>query len=87
MSEHQGDGTVTWSLSLLKQALRQAPDGLPYVSTYTIQRILREAGYRWQKNRGWYESGQVKHKRKAGMATGEANDPLAYFLTLATTLG
>ncbi len=108
ISEHQGDGTVAWSLSLLKQALRQAPDGLPCVSTYTIQRILHEAGYSWQKNRGWCETGQVKRKRKrkAGtvtiidsdadpgssncprtMATGEANDPLAYFLTLATTLG
>src|SRR6266516_4864439 len=27
-SEHQGDGTATWSLSLLKQALRQTPDGI-----------------------------------------------------------
>src|SRR3954471_9460354 len=29
------DGTATWSLSLLQKALRQAPDGLPRVSTYT----------------------------------------------------
>ncbi len=29
------DGTVTWSLSLLQKALRQAPDGLSRVSTYT----------------------------------------------------
>src|SRR3954454_9468666 len=28
------DGTATWSLSLLQKALRQAPDGLPRVSTY-----------------------------------------------------
>ena len=67
MSEHQGDGTATWSLSLVKQALRQAPDGLPNVSTYTIQRVLHETGYRWQKNRQWCESCQVK--RKAGTVT------------------
>ncbi len=64
LSEHQGDGTAPWSLSLLKQALRQAPDDLPHVSTYTIQRVLHEAGYRWQKNRGWCNSTQAKRKRK-----------------------
>ena len=69
MSEHQGDGTTTWSLSLLKQALRQAPDGLPHVSTSTIRRVLHEAGFSWQKNRGWCETGQVKRKRKAGTLT------------------
>ena len=67
LSEHQEDGTATWSLSLLKQALRQAPDGLPRVSTYTIRRVLHEAGYSWQKNRGWCETGQIK--RKAGKVT------------------
>src|SRR5947208_13022722 len=67
MSEHQGDGTATWSLSLLKQALRQAPDGLPHVSTSTIRHVLHEAGFSWQKNRGWCETGQVK--RKAGTLT------------------
>src|SRR5438876_1804201 len=67
MSEHQGDGIATWSLSVLKQALRQAPDGLPRVSTYTIRRVLHEAGYSWQKNRGWCETGQIK--RKAGKVT------------------
>ncbi len=70
MSEHQREDTAPWSLSLLKQALRQAPDGLPQVSTYTIWRVLHQAGYRWQKNRGWYETGQVKRKRKAGNGDG-----------------
>ncbi len=69
MSEHQGDGITTWSLSLLKQALRQAPDGLPHVSTSTIRRVLHEAGFSWQKNRGWCETSQVKRKRKAGTLT------------------
>jgi len=40
--EHQGDGTATWSLSLLKQALRRASDVLPHVSTSTIQRVLHD---------------------------------------------
>lgn len=66
MSQHQGDGPTTWSISQLKQALRQAPDGLPHVSTYTIQRVLHEAGYHWQKNRGWCETRQA---RKAGTVT------------------
>jgi transposase len=69
LSEHQGDGTATWSLSRLKQALRQAPDGLPHVSTYTIQRVLHQAGYRWQKNRRWCEADQVKRKGKTGTLT------------------
>lgn len=39
------DGTATWSLTTLQQALRTAPDGLPNVSTATIWPVLREAGY------------------------------------------
>ncbi len=61
LSEHQGDGTATWSLSLLKQALRQTPDGLPHVSTYTIQRVLHQAGYRWRKNGRWCEAKLPSH--------------------------
>ena len=29
------DGTATWSLTTLRSALREAPDGLPPVSTFT----------------------------------------------------
>src|SRR5256885_129264 len=43
------DGTATWSLTLLQRALRQADDGLPEVSTFTILHTLHEAGYSWQK--------------------------------------
>jgi transposase len=67
--ERGSDGSATWSLSLLKHALREAPDGLPHVSTYTIQRVLHEAGYTWQKDRSWCETGQVKRKRKTGTVT------------------
>lgn len=77
LSEHQGNGSAPWSLSLLKHALRQAPDGLPHVSTYTIRRVLHEAGYRWQKNQRWCESGQLKRKRKAGTLTVTNPDTMA----------
>ena len=58
------DGTATWSLSLLQKALRQADDGLPQVSTYTIWRTLHEAGLSWQKSRTWCETGVVMRKRR-----------------------
>jgi transposase len=61
------DGTATWSLTTLQRALRQAPDGLPQVSTYTIWLVLREAGFTWQTSRTWCETGQAQRKRKAGV--------------------
>ncbi len=60
------DGTATWSLQTLQRALRQAADGLPQVSTYTILAVLHEAGYDWQKSRSWCHTGQVIRKRKRG---------------------
>ncbi len=60
------DGTATWSLTTLQQALRQAPDGLPTVSTYTIWCVLHEAGLRWSKDRSWCETGMAVRKRKRG---------------------
>jgi transposase len=30
------DGTATWSLTTLQRSLREAPDGLPEISTFTI---------------------------------------------------
>jgi hypothetical protein len=67
------DGTKTWSLTTLQLALRQAPDGLPKVSTYTIWLVLQEAGWSWQKNRTWCDTGTVKRKRKG--KTVEVTDP------------
>lgn len=63
------DGTSTWSLKTLQRALRQAPDGLPQVSTATIGQVLHEAGYSWQKDRTWCQTGQVERKRKEGRVT------------------
>jgi len=71
------DGTANWSLSLLKASLRQASDGLPRVSTYTIWCVLHESGYSWQKSRTWCETGTVKRKRKSGVVTVRDVDTVA----------
>jgi len=46
-------------------------DSLPrksyQVSSYTIWLVLREAGWSWQKDASWCETGQVKRKRKEGV--------------------
>jgi len=60
------DGTATWSLTTLQRALRQAADGLPQVSTYTIWMTLRQVNWSWPRDRTWCDTGRVKRKRKAG---------------------
>src|SRR5579871_1463587 len=67
------DGTATWSLTTLQRALRQAPDGLPTVSTFTIWQGLREADLSAQKSRTGCWTGTVLRKRKEG--TVEVTDP------------
>ena len=67
--QREQDGTATWSLSLLQRALRQADDGLPQVSTFTIWRTLHEAGLSWQKSRTWCQTGVVTRRRKRGTVT------------------
>ena len=64
--DREKEGTATWSLSALQRALRRAPDGLPEVSTYTIWKVLKEAGFEWQRTRSWCETGRVERKRKSG---------------------
>jgi len=61
------DGTAQWSLTSLQKALRQAENGLPAVSTETIGRVLHEAGYSWQADRSWCQTGQVERQRKSGL--------------------
>ena len=73
--DREKDGTATWSLSTLQRALREATDGLPNVSTYTIWCVLRDAGWAWQKNRTWCRTGTVTRKRKGGVV--EVTDPEA----------
>jgi transposase len=64
----EADGTATWSLSSLRAALRAAPDGLPAISTYTLWRVLHEAGYSHQRTRSWCPTGTALRRRKAGAA-------------------
>jgi transposase len=62
--ERARDGTATWSLSTLRDALRRAENGLPGISTDTIGRALQAAGLSWQKGRSWCETGVVVRQRK-----------------------
>lgn len=67
------DGTATWSLTTLQRSLREAPDGLPEVSTFTLLHSIHEAGYTWQQNRTWCKTGTTLHKGKQGVE--ERQDP------------
>ena len=71
------DGTGTWSLATLRRALRQAPDGLPTVSTATIWTVLHDAGFTWQRDRSWCETGASVRKRKGGTVTVHDPDAVA----------
>ena len=71
--DREADGTATWSLKTLRDALRRAEDGLPAVSTYTIYAVLRAAGYSYQRDRTWCRTGTVIRVRKAGAV--EVADP------------
>jgi Helix-turn-helix domain len=71
--DREQDGTATWSLSTLQQALRRAADGLPRVSQETILKARRAAGWSWQQGRSWGETGKVLRQRKAGVV--EVTDP------------
>ena len=71
--QREPDGTATWSLSLRQRALRQADDGLPQVSTFTIWRTLYEAGLSWQKSRTWCGTGAALRRRKSGLV--RVSDP------------
>jgi transposase len=64
----EADGTAAWSLSALRRTLREAPGGLPRVSTYTIRRVLRESGSSYQRTRTWCPTGKALRRRKAGPA-------------------
>ena len=63
--DRERDGTAVWSLSTLRRALRR--NGLPHVSTYTIWKVLADAGLSWQKHRSWCDTGTAQ-RRRAGRA-------------------
>ena len=71
--DREADGTATWSLNTLQRALRRAEDGFPTISHPTILKTLYEAGFSWQKDRSWCQTGTVLRKRKAGIV--EVTDP------------
>jgi len=71
--DREKDGTATWSLSTLQRAVRRAADGLPTVSHETIWKALHDAGWSWQKDRSWCQTGTVLRKRKTGIV--EVTDP------------
>ena len=53
--DRKKDGTATWSLTSLQRSLRK--QGMKTIRTYTIFKVLHEAGYSWQKSRSWCETG------------------------------
>lgn len=75
--DRTADQTGTWSLTTLRRALRQAPDGLPTVSTATIWTVLHDAGFAWQRDRSWCETGVSVRKRKGGTVTVHDPDAVA----------
>jgi transposase len=62
----EADGTATWSLGTLREALHSAPGGLPAVSTSTLWQVLHDAGYSYQHARTWCATGTARRRRKAG---------------------
>ena len=50
---------------------------MPTVSTFTLWNTLHEAGYSWQQDRSWLQTGQAKRKRKAGVVTVTDPDTVA----------
>jgi guanyl-specific ribonuclease Sa len=65
--DRKGDQTATWSLKLLRQALRKTE--LPHIAAETIRQVLHASGYRYQQNRTWCRTGYALRKRKSGTVT------------------
>jgi transposase len=71
--DREKDGTATWSLSTLEQALRE--EALPQISATTIRDVLHESGYAFGKTRTWCPTGTALRVRNAG--TVRVEDPKA----------
>src|SRR6266571_3792035 len=65
--DRREDGTATWSLSMLQQALCKTD--LPEIARETIRQVLHEAGYSYQRTRTWCRTGYALRKRKSGTVT------------------
>lgn len=65
--DRKKDGTATWSLSTLQKRLRK--EGLEQIGTYTIKRVLEDAGSSYQRTRSWCPTGTAQRVRKSGAVT------------------
>jgi transposase len=65
--DREKNQTATWSLMLLREALRKM--GLPQIAAETIREVLHEAGYSYQRTRSWVHTGYALRKRKSGTVT------------------
>lgn len=64
--DRERDGTATWSLSTLQDALRKEKE-FKSISTFTILKALHESGLSKQKGRTWVATGIAKRVRKDGV--------------------
>lgn len=69
--DRKEDQTATWSLMLLRGAVRKTE--LPHIAKETIRVVLHEAGYGFGKTRTWCPTGTALRVRKAG--TVKVEDP------------
>lgn len=69
--DREKDQTATWSLLLLRDALRKSH--LPKVAKETVRVVLHEAGYAFGKTRTWCPTGTALRKRKEGVVS--VHDP------------
>jgi len=60
--DREEDGTATWSLTSLQGSLRK--QGMSKISTHTIFKVLHEAGFSWQQERSWCETGSAWRQRQ-----------------------
>jgi transposase len=65
--DRKEDQTATWSLLLLRDALRKT--ALPHIAKETIRQVLHEHGYSFQRTRTWCRTGYALRKRKSGTVT------------------
>jgi transposase len=65
--DREKDQTATWSLLLLRDALRKSQ--LPGVAKETVRVVLHEAGYAFGKTRTWCPTGTALRKRKEGVVS------------------
>lgn len=69
--DREKDGTSVWSLTTLQQRLRK--EGMKSICTATIRIALHDAGFSWQRNRTWMDTGKSVRMRKSGPT--EVEDP------------